>query len=81
MVGGAAVTCASEDNLVGSSTRVGTAAALLGAVACVDTAAVAYRATLSGDVAGQDRSTINIYGPFENREKDRSACEHCDKYL
>lgn len=60
-----AVTCVEGQNLVGDSSRAGTAAALLGAVACIDVAAVAYRATLSAAVAGTSLSTNNLYGPFE----------------
>jgi hypothetical protein len=51
---------------VGDPNLASTAAALLGSVACVDTAAVAYRATLDPAIAGSDTSTVQIYGPFEN---------------
>jgi hypothetical protein len=59
------ITCVEGQDYVGDSTLAGTAAALLGAVACIDVAAVAYRATLSAAIAGTSLSTNNLYGPFE----------------
>jgi hypothetical protein len=65
--GGSSITCATGSNYVGSASLAGTAAATLGALGCVDTAAVAYRATLSAAEAGTGaHDTVNIYGPFEN---------------
>jgi hypothetical protein len=64
--GGQQLSCPTGSDYVGSANLVGTAAALLGSVACVDVAAVAYRGTLASSVAGSDTSTVNLYGPFEN---------------
>lgn len=60
------LTCSSTTDYVGDPALAGTAAALLGSVACVDQAAVAYRRTLDASIAGSDTSTVNVYGPFEN---------------
>jgi len=60
------ISCPTGSDYVGSSALAGTAAALLGSVACVDSAAVAYRGTLGVNVAGVDTTTVNMYGPFEN---------------
>ena len=59
------LSCPEGSDYVGSSSLIGTSAALLGAVACVDTAAIAYRETLDASIAGTDTSTVNLYGPFE----------------
>lgn len=63
---GGGLSCPTGSDFAGDALLAGTPAALLGSVACVDSAAVAYRATLSAAVAGTDTSTVDIYGPFEN---------------
>jgi len=62
---GAQLTCSETQDYTGNPALAGTPAALLGSVACVDQAALAYRQTLDVSIAGSDRSTVNIYGPFE----------------
>ena len=59
------LSCPEGSNYAGSTALIGSSAALLGAVACVDTAAIAYRETLDASIAGTDTSTVNLYGPFE----------------
>lgn len=60
------VSCSEGAQFAGDTALAGTAGALLGALACVDPSAVTYRGTLAASIAGTDRSTVNIYGPFEN---------------
>lgn len=60
------LTCSSTSNYVGNSALAGTAASLLGSVACIDQAALAYRQTLPASISGSDATTVDIYGPFEN---------------
>ena len=59
------ITCSAGTDHVGDAALSNSGAALLGAVACVDQAAVAYRNTLDASIAGTDTTTVNIYGPFE----------------
>ena len=67
------ITCVEGQQATGDPTKIGTGTALLGAIACTDPDAVAYRRTLPESVAGPTVSggttdglaTVNIYGPFE----------------
>jgi len=67
------ITCVEGQQATGDPTKIGTGTALLGAIACTDPDAVAYRRTLPESVAGLTVSggttdglaTVNIYGPFE----------------
>ena len=67
------ITCTEGQQATGDSSKIGTGTALLGAIACTDPDAVAYRRTLPESVAGPTVSggttdglaTVNIYGPFE----------------
>ena len=67
------ITCTKGQQATGDSSKIGTGTALLGAIACTDPGAVAYRRTLPESVAGPIDSggttdglaTVNIYGPFE----------------
>ena len=71
---GGDITCVEGQQATGDSSKIGTGTALLGAIACTDPDAVAYRRTLPENVAGPTVSggttdglaTVNIYGPFEN---------------
>ena len=73
--GGAAgdITCVEGQQATGDSSKIGAGTALLGAIACTDPDAIAYRRTLPESVAGPTVSggttdalaTVNIYGPFE----------------
>ena len=70
---GGDITCTEGQQATGDSSKIGTGTALLGAIACTDPGAVAYRRTLPESVAGPIDSggttdglaTVNIYGPFE----------------
>ena len=67
------ITCTEGQQATGDPSKIGTGTALLGAIACTDPGAVAYRRTLPESVAGPTVSggttdglaTVNIYGPFE----------------
>lgn len=66
--GGASVsriTCPTDSDYVGNTSLTRSPAGLLGAVACIDTKAIAYRETLPARIAGTDTNTVGIFGPFE----------------
>lgn len=53
-----------SDDYVGNRLLSGTAPALRGAIACVDSAASAYRSTVDASIGGGGH-TVDMFGPFE----------------
>jgi hypothetical protein len=81
----ASLTCPTGSNYVGPDyppdATNGAAAPTQGPVACIDTSAVAYRATLQSSDAAIHRSTVELYGETAPRASSAAECGRWGRVL